>query len=150
MTTNDIRTALKELLEEMNPEAVVYENNLPRGFVRPSYLIETIRTRRTKAAAGLMIIEVDMSITCFAKIDNFGNSDQLELVGMQDDVMTLFDCGYLPVGDRAPLISASTAGVNPGESYIDLTVQYSDAPQVKTEERETMAHVAIKTTIKED
>lgn len=150
MNSNDIRAGLKKLLQNMNPVAAVYENNLPRGFVRPSYLIETIRTRRVKASAGLISIAVEMSITCFAQVDAFGNSPQTALVTMQDDVMALFDSGYLPVGERSPLVSASAAGINPGESYVDLTVQYSDEPKTKKEEYETMADVAITTTIKED
>lgn len=150
MNSNDIRAGLKKLLRNLNPVAAVYENNLPRGFVRPSYLVETIRTRRSKVSAGLMSVSVDMTVTCFAQVDAFGNCTQESLVAMQDEVMALFDVGYLPVDGRAPLVSASAAGINPTESYIDLTVQYSEKPIIKTEERELMADVAIKTTIKED
>lgn len=149
MTVNDIRTALCGLLGGISPTAMVYEDDLPRGFARPSYLVETIRTARRKATNSIMSVTVDMLVTCFPTVDAFDNARQEDITAMQEDVMRLFDGGYIPVGDRAPAVTVSTGGVDADAGYIDLSVEYSAPASAAAENYDLMDTVSIETEIQE-
>ncbi len=126
VTTKQIMNAINKLLVEKLAAECVYRNRCPEGFERPSYLIEAISNGSDSANCRTVEQTAYLTITCFAAVDEFGDSDDSTLIDLQDGVMNLFRPGYLRVGDRALKVKASTGGADFDRSYVDLQLEFFD------------------------
>jgi len=126
ITMNDILGAINDALVSKFPEDTVYVNLQPKDYVRPSFLIALMDVARTEANRSMISVSASFSITCYTEIDGHYNSDVNRLTERQTEVMDLFLCGYLSVGDRNLEVQAAEGGVDFGESYVDLSFDYFD------------------------
>lgn len=126
ITTGQIRDAINQLLVDKLKAKTVYINRCPKDFERPSFWLETVRS--DTAAINFCTVKVTayFSVTCFIKMDDYGNSDNVELTNVQDSVVSLFSDGYMKVGDRALKVKANTAGYDNDRSYVDLQFEFFD------------------------
>ena len=130
MMRDEIFKALCRLLCGAYEGAEVYIGDIPQQFTRPSFLIEDAGSRydpehSCRTAENTLYL----TVTCFGKlVDGYRTEDQLELLSRQQDVIDLFKDGRLQAGDRSIRVSASSGGSVPGESYVELTLNWlSDA-----------------------
>ena len=65
-----------------------------------------------------------LTITCFAPVDDYGNSDADELAEMQNEAIALFRQGYIKVGNRAIKVSTSSGGQDMDRAWVDVTCDY--------------------------
>ena len=145
----DVMSAIKALIEGVKPKKTVYLNNLPRGFTRPSFLLEQISRSETDLCKSLRNVRIDYAVTIFTTVDEYNIADQSALIAAQNGVMALFANGYITVGDRAPHVVATNGGLNPGEAYVDVTVEYTESARTDTTAYEKMGGVGLKTELRE-
>ncbi len=126
ITSNQIVDEINRLLVLKYPVPTVYVNRCPKDFDRPSFLIETVKEGDTSASRKMVKCEAYFTITCFVKVDKFGNGDDGALTEIQTGVMLIFRAGYIRVGDRAINVKASSGGVDFDRSYVDLQFEYFD------------------------
>ncbi|HOR12287.1 MAG TPA: hypothetical protein PKX46_00065 [Clostridia bacterium] len=124
--------AINAVLIQKWPERYVYVGFVPKDFKRPSFLLERVMAQATQHTRHTVKKTEYFVITCFVPINVYGQQEQLALLILQDEVMALFSSGAITAGDRAFEITASIAGSDLGEAYIDLTVTYADT---KAEDR---------------
>ncbi|QEY35929.1 hypothetical protein FL966_05875 [Caproiciproducens galactitolivorans] len=128
------------LVDQLNAECV-YLNRTPKDFERPSYLIEAISNELGSVNCRTVKQTVYLTITCFAVVDAFGNSDDGVLVNLQDGVLNLFRKGYLKVADRALEVQASTGGADFDRSYVDLQLEFYDDRSDETDTAPLMKEI---------
>ena len=76
-----------------------------------------------------------LTVTCFGKlVDGYRTEDQLELLSRQQEVIDLFKDGRLQAGDRSIRVSASGGGSIPGESSVELTLNWLSDARVQDED----------------
>jgi len=103
----------------------VYVNLLPKGYDRPSTLIEMQSVERADANISTVAVKASFVVTCYVEVDGHYQSDVDRLMERQDKVMSLFSCGYLQVGDRFLEVRAETGGMDFTES-VELELDYFD------------------------
>lgn len=140
-------TAINEIIIKPYPDSTVYVQACPKGFDRPSFWLEFVRHTQIDVSRNTVEKTVYFSITCFAQVDNHYRSDPDELSAIHDNVISLFDKGYINVGDRAIKVKSSTGGMDIDRAYIDLQFEFFDN---RTDEREDLPLIAsVHTNIKE-
>ncbi|MEG1492215.1 MAG: hypothetical protein RR394_08180 [Oscillospiraceae bacterium] len=120
----DILTALNRLLISKWPERMVYRGFVPKDFSRPSFLLEAVQEKRSSANVGLLRCRAYFTITAFVSADEYKNMDAGALLAIQGELLNLFRSEKLSVLDRAFNISASGGGLNEGECYVDLQLDF--------------------------
>jgi hypothetical protein len=126
ITPNQIVDEINRLLVVAYPEPTVYINRCPKKFDRPSFLIETVKAGDNPASRKMVKCEAYFTVTCFVKVDEFGNGADGVLTAIQTEVMGIFRKGYIKVGDRAIKVKASSGGSDFDRSYVDLQFEYFD------------------------
>lgn len=144
ITAMDVLDAINLLLVKKYPDRIVYVQQCPKNFARPSFYLELIRQGTESANKGLLAESMYFMLTCFTSKDEYYNSDTLELIQMQNDILKLFRGGYLGVGDREIRIEASGGGTDKGEIYIDIQVDFAQERSEETEELLYMEDVDVK------
>lgn len=144
VTAMDVLNAINLLLVKRYPDRTVYVQRCPKNFARPSFFLELIRQDAESANKGLLAETMYFLLTCFASKDEYYNSDALELIQLQNDVLNLFRSGYLGVGDREIKIEASGGGTEKGEVYIDIQVDFAQEKSEETAELPYMQNVDVK------
>lgn len=122
----DILTAINVIIAEKYPGYPVYPQACPKDFVRPSFLLEYVRTSRRDANRNTLEKTVYFTITCFVQVDKHFRSDMDKLADLQEDIMQLFAGGYVSIGNRAIKVQSSTGGIDFDRAYIDLQFEYFD------------------------
>jgi hypothetical protein len=123
---SDIATAINNRIAAAFPGYMVYPQRCPKDFVRPSFLLEYVRTSKRDANRSTVEKTVYFTITCFETIDKYYRQDPDKLAELQEAVLELFSCGHVPVGDRAIKVQSSTGGMDFDRAYVDLQCQYFD------------------------
>ena len=136
------------LLVQEYPEDTVYIDLCPKDFDRPSFWIEAIRKTIDSVNKRTVKVTEYFSITCFDETDNYYNSDTVNLLTRQQQVLDMFRSGYLSVDDRAIKVKASAGGRNLAEAYIDIQFEYYD--ERSADEDTTLKMKEVITTIKEE
>ena len=100
ITPDMILTALHQKLEETFPGEPVYDNLTPRGFQRPSNLLELERTDLDPQSLGMAAVSLryQYKITTFAETDEVHASHlpTLDIRGMM--ILGMLGSGYVKVG----------------------------------------------------
>ncbi len=143
----DIFTAINELLVVAHPDYTVYIQACPEKFTRPSFLLEMIKISRTDICRMSIEKTAYFTITCFTSIDEYYRSDPEELVNLQEDILQIFNRGYVTIGDRAIKVKSSGGGADTDRTYIDLQFEYVD--NRTDEEDQTPLIATVTTKIKE-
>jgi hypothetical protein len=108
------------------PTNAVYIDLCPEEFSRPSFLIELIKVDRQQVNYKT-IKEIDyFTITCFDIVDNYTNSDTINVLTIQQAVLDLLRAGYITVDDRAIKVKASIGGRDFDQAFVDLQFEYNE------------------------
>lgn len=126
ITQKDIYEAINRCIAQAFPGHTVYDNENPKDFKRPSFMIEYVRTSWNDTNSRTIEKTSYFTITCFTPVDQYGRSNVHELVKLQEDTLQLFAKGYITVGDRAIKVRGSTGGADLDRAYIDLQFHYYD------------------------
>ena len=148
LTKSKIREAVNALLVQKYPDYTVYINREPADFTRPAFLITVPRHTPRAANHATLQEKVYLTITCFAAVDDYGNSDADELDALQEDVLGLFRPGYIAVEDRAVKVEASDGGQDFDRAWVDVTCVYHE---VRDPNPPVLPLIqSVETTIKEE
>ena len=123
---DDILKAINDLVAEKYPDDMVYVKLLPKDFKRPSTLIETESVERSPVGKRLIAVSARIMLTCYVETGGHYESDTEALSDRQNGILSLFDCGYLKVGERCLEVQAASGGMDFAESYIELQFDYFD------------------------
>lgn len=126
LTKSKIREAINALLVQKYPDYTVHINREPADFTRPAFLITVPRHTPRAANHATLQEKVYLTITCFAVVDGFGNSDTDTLDALQEGVLGLFRSGYIVVEDRAVKVEASDGGQDLDRAWVDVTCVYHE------------------------
>lgn len=122
MIITDLSTKLARL-------GTVYPDNIPKGFTRPSMLIETVRQSREDATRHTLLYTHEYLISAFPPIDEYGNEKQAEMNAMLDAIMDIFSVGAIRINGEYVHCEAKLSG----EGYVTATLQYrADRPKEQT------------------
>lgn len=119
-----IQTEINKLLVKQYPEFTVYINKTPDEFERPSFLIEYINNSSEQVSCNTISESVYYTVTYYGPVDDFYNTDRLDLQSVLVNILKLFRKGFLAVEDRAINVKASSGGMNDNEIYMDLQFEY--------------------------
>ncbi len=147
LTKSKIREAVNALLVQKYPDYTVYINREPADFTRPAFLITVPRHTPRAANHATLQEKVYLTITCFAAVDGFGNSDTEALDDLQENVLALFRLGYIPVDDRAVKVEASDGGQDLDRAWVDVTCVYHEVRDPNPVQLPLIQ--SVETTIKE-
>lgn len=131
-------------LAKAYPGRTVYIDYVMKGFERPSFLVESVTWNERPFAYGTVWKEAGITVTCFVDMDEYGNCDQAALLALQGEVCALFGGGKLEVGDRMVELTTSSAGSNPGEAYVQLSLAFADGWDRTEQEHPAMGDVEIR------
>ena len=123
---NMIMDAVCAEIVKQDPDAAVYVNFQPSDFERPSHYIECASETVTSDNRLLVSVSSHFTVTSFLPVDEYGESDQQDLLRKQALVMSIFRKGYIRVGDRAIKVQASTGGYLPDRVFVDFQTGYFD------------------------
>ena len=126
ITNNDIADAVEELVRQAFPGEPVYRSFAPKGFQRPSNLVEISGgTFLPNAGCGAVELRPWVTLTTFVELDSHHQpKDSGELVRRQMRLMALFLPGFLRVKDRAPHV-LDEGGMENGLDYAAIAVPLS-------------------------
>jgi hypothetical protein len=141
--TSDILIAINKLLVKAYPARAVYINLCPEKFKRPSFYIEYVKNNKQDINCKTIQVTGYYSVTCFIETDGYSNSDAEALMAVQDDVISLFNPGYITVGDRNIKCKSSAGGMEAGASYVDVQFEYNDDRTDAEDATPLMASVTI-------
>ncbi|BCK00865.1 phage tail terminator family protein [Anaerocolumna chitinilytica] len=139
----DIVTAINTLLIKAYPAFAVYLQPCPKDFLRPSFLIELIKSSQVDLCRTSIEKTVNYKITCYTGIDQYNRSDPEELAIIQQQVLEIFGQGYVTVGERALKVKECTGTMETDKSFIELQLEYVDN---RTDEVEQIPMAASVTT----
>lgn len=148
LTKGKIIEAVNTLLVQKYPDYTVYPNREPANFERPSFLIMAPRYSPKTVNFGIVEETIYLTITCFGEVDDYGNSDANRLSALQEGVLGMFRCGYIPVEDRAVKVEASDGGQDLDRAWVDVTCVYHE---VRDPNPPVLPLIqSVETTIKEE
>lgn len=119
--------SINRMIISLYPKVVVYTpERQPKDFTRPSFLIEHIRTSQSDINRSTVEKIAYFTVTGYLEVDKYHRSDALKLIELQDNLLNLFNQGYVKVGERAIKLRSSSGGTDIDKIYIDLTFEYFD------------------------
>lgn len=131
-----IRDEINKLLVKKYPNLTVYINKVPKDFERPSFLIEYVASTQDTINKDTVKEKIFYTITYFSKVDEYYNTDKLDLHQILVEILKIFRIGYIKIEGRAITINASSGGSNEDEIYIDLQLEYFEDRLEEIEEYE--------------
>lgn len=142
MEINTVIQAVKGRLEALWPGEMVYEDQLPSDFARPSSLLKCGAVEIRDVNIGLIRTDLTIRITCFAAVDEH-DSSRAQLNERLDRCLALFSGGALSVEKRY-LTASTVSGVTEADnaqatirlSWTDMRPGYQESDQQKMEHYE--------------
>lgn len=144
---DDILTAINCLLVKTYPSFTVYIQSCPKDFLRPSFLLEIIKSSQVDLCRTSIEKTVYFKITCFTGADQYYRSNPEELASMQECILQFFSQGYITVGERAIKVKEYTGTMEADKSFIELQLEYVD--NRTDEEDQTPIAASVTTKIQE-
>lgn len=138
-----IQDEVNRLLVERYPDFAVYINKVPKGFERPSFLIEFISNAPVEANNDIIKEISYFTVTYFGEVNDYYNTDKLVIQDVLVNTLKIFRKGYIEVEDRAIKVKASNGGSNDDEVYIDLQFEYFEDRLEEYEEYDLMQEIII-------
>lgn len=124
VTSEDILDAINHLLVVKWKDRLVCRGFLPKDFTRPSFYIVPVKETRSDANCTRLRITAYYTVVVYEIIDEYGEMDAATLMHTQSDVIELFAPGKLNAAGRSLNVTASAGGMNEGEAYVDIQVDY--------------------------
>lgn len=103
------------------PDAPVYKNFKPKGFQRPSFLLEGGPITAVELGGSQRRYDAQVRLTCFTPINAYSHSNTDELLETVESLMELFEGGYIQIGERAPHVLEVTGDY--GLDYAEVTAK---------------------------
>ena len=127
----------------------IYKETCPIDFIRPSYFISTVMDNTTFDTDINMNVHLTLMITSFQKTDARGNCNVKELIHSAMDVKNRFaSVGGVYVENNFLQINNIKIEFGLDTANIALTLQYTDIPNNKMPEYETMQDITIISNMK--
>lgn len=128
MTVLNILEGVAELLKERwpEPDTAYYTDLAPKGFQRPSFLVEAGPVTQTQLGGSTLGFELEVKITAFLPVDAYHNTQVGELCQRMGEVMALFSRGWFPVGDRAPHVDSVRGDYGYDYGEVTLSVSFNE------------------------
>lgn len=126
LSSADLMEAVEQALSCLYPGEPVYWDYLPKDFKRPCFTVECFKTAGTDLNAALVQREADILVTCYAKVDAYGDSSRKELTRRQSAVLDLFGQGFLRVKDRAVKVTGEKGEQNPELAAVTGLFSWTD------------------------
>ena len=126
LTGTELREALKESLDALFPGELIYENETPKNFVRPSSLLEMGKRTMTDLTAAQVNVTQEVQVTLFDEVDAYHNSQVQVLEERQLRLMEALAGGYLRVEDRALDISDVAGQVFLDYAEVTFTLTWAE------------------------
>lgn len=136
-----IRDEINKLLVKIYPTLTVYIDKVPKDFERPSFLIEYVTSNQDSISKDTLKEQIFYTITYFSQVDEYYNTDKMDLHSVLVEVLKIFRVGYIEVENRAITINASSGGSNENEIYIDLQLEYFEDRLEEVEEHEKIGEI---------
>jgi len=127
MRANDILETVKAAIEAAFAGEKVYTDYLPKDFERPASAIELREETVADANIGLVRRTVVLGITVFTAVNEYYDSDRLELNRRQRVILDLLGPGCVAVGGRSIGLRAQRGATTPDYAEILLTFEWVDA-----------------------
>lgn len=86
----NILNAICETIAKEFPKSPIYIDNLPQGFVRPSFYIELVNSRDEDLNSTAQLREMTFQIMYFGKKDDFDNVSTIELYSVWNALERIF------------------------------------------------------------
>lgn len=86
----DVLNAICETIASKFTKNPIYIDNLPQGFIRPSFYIELVNSRDTDLNTTAQNRQMTFQIMYFGRKDNFNNVSTLELYSVWNILEKLF------------------------------------------------------------
>ncbi|MPN43738.1 hypothetical protein SDC9_191298 [bioreactor metagenome] len=143
----EIQSAAEALLKSRFTDTqTVYRDLAPKGFARPSFLVECGPVKMEDAGCGMLDITATVTVTSFLPVDDYHNTQITALQTRMMSVQELFAVGYLEVGGRALHVTGNTGDYGFDFASVTLTLSYAD--DRPGEEAPDAAMGEVRTTIK--
>lgn len=144
ITPGKVLAALGAVLGAACPECKIYPDEVPQNFVRPSLYAALMTSAREPITCGTMRVTERYVVYCFTPTDDYGYSAVVDLLALQDRVVTALDAGFLRVDSRA--VSITSVAEQPQADYaeVSVSVTYTDARRGEEEEYDLMQIVNTK------
>lgn len=143
----ELMKAVNLALVQNFPQRPVYWNTVPDDFSRPSFLIQYVSGSLNGDNYSLVEQTAYFTITIFEAVNEYSISSQEELLESHDRVLRIFRAGYVPAGERALKVSASSGGIDENQSFVDLQFTFFDTRDLEQPEYQLMQK--LYTTIQE-
>ena len=109
ITQKKVYTALADALKDAFGRPV-YLDFCPQDFTRPCFVLEGMKWSRGTVNRHTVEEALSLTITCLGAVDSQGDSDQLELLTMLEELDALFRPGTFPVEGRAIRCESASGG----------------------------------------
>lgn len=128
MTTLDILRGIEARLKTKwpEPETAYYQDLAPKGFSRPSFLVECGPVTQTELGGYTTSFELKARIVGFLPVDAYHHSHIPDLCQVRDEVMALFGCGYFPVGSRNPHVDSIDGDYGYDYAEVNLSISFTE------------------------
>ena len=143
VTIKAILDSVEELLQERFPQHKAYRNLVRQGFQRPSFLVAAGRQTMADATARTVERTAQVTVTLFAAVDDYHDSQIDALATQLAGAMELFSCRAIQVGDR--YLDVGDVAGEVGYDYAECTVPLSwqDDRDLSEPEHEPVKYVDL-------
>lgn len=145
-----IRDEINKLLVKRYPTLTVYIDKVPKDFERPSFLIEYVTSNQNSINKDTLKEQIFYTITYFSEVDEYYNTDKIDMHSVLVEVLKIFRVGYIKVENRVITIDASGGGSNENEIYIDLQLEYFEDRLEEVEGYETIKEIENKLKLRRE
>ncbi len=121
MTLREIMAGVDASVKAVYADRPVYWNRKPKGFVRPSFLLEGGPLTSAEMGGGQERNTAQVRLTCFTPVDAYGNSDSDDLLDTMEALRELFRGGYIQIEGRCPHVTEVSADY--GLDYAEVTAK---------------------------
>ncbi|WP_312637138.1 DUF6838 family protein [Oscillibacter sp.] len=127
LTPDHITAAVSGAVRELFPGEEVYANVAPRGFTRPSNMVELNGITLGEVSPGGVELRYTYRITDFVEVDERHNSHLAALDLRTMLLVSMFAKGYLKAGTRALKVRSCATAHNFDftETTVTLSLSYS-------------------------
>ena len=126
MDANDILQAVEVRISGRFPGEPVYRDLLPKGFQRPSFTLECTKDESADVNIALVRRSVAALVTCYAAVNEYGDSSRAELNSRTDAVLALLGAGPLAVEGRSIQAGAVKGLGSPAAGEVTVVFTWTD------------------------
>lgn len=139
----DAADALAEWLQGKLPDWKLYENDLPRNFVRPCMFLELIRSASMPYSTTSTRESALLTVTLFPMRDEFGDMDRTAARETAGTLVRGLSGGLMMARDRALRIRSVSAVPDSDRVFLDVQLEWFEGREKSGETAEMMKKVNI-------